>query len=186
MPAQVPKSAPSKRPIASSRPYSSAIRMIVVDSPPGTTRPSRPSRSWGNLTSTTSRLSLHSARACSRNAPWTASTPMRLRWATDAILGRDPLRPTPARVLFERSLRPGKGGIVKRAVVGFVGVLALVVAGSATGAKPGPGTSTGTASVFVTNPVQSLGDESLSDQKDADVAVPASAYVTVALTNLDG
>ena len=40
--------------------------------------------------------------------------------------------------------------------------------------------------VFVTNPVQSLGDETLTDQKDSDAAVPASAYYTVALTNLDG
>jgi hypothetical protein len=40
--------------------------------------------------------------------------------------------------------------------------------------------------VFITNPVQSLGDESLTDEKDADSAVPASAYVRVALTNLDG
>jgi Zn-dependent metalloprotease len=36
------------------------------------------------------------------------------------------------------------------------------------------------------NPVQSLGDESLTDQKDADSAVPAAAYHTVQLTNLDG
>ena len=53
-------------------------------------------------------------------------------------------------------------------------------------ASPGPGTSTGTASVFVSNPVQSLGDESLTDQKDSDAAVPASAYYNVKLTNLDG
>ena len=53
-------------------------------------------------------------------------------------------------------------------------------------AKPGPGTSTGTGSVFVSNPVQSLGDESLTDQKDSDAAVPASAYYNVTLTNLDG
>ena len=49
--------------------------------------------------------------------------------------------------------------------------------------------STGAAAigkVFVTNPVQSLGDETLTDQKDSDSAVPASAYYTVTLTNLDG
>jgi len=34
--------------------------------------------------------------------------------------------------------------------------------------------------------VQSLGDESLTDQKDADSAVPAAAYHAVKLTNLDG
>jgi zinc metalloprotease ZmpB len=62
----------------------------------------------------------------------------------------------------------------------------LVTATSATAAKPGPGTSTGTGAVFVPNPVQSLGDESLTDQKDADAAVPAAAYHDVTLTNLDG
>ena len=46
--------------------------------------------------------------------------------------------------------------------------------------------STGTGSVFVSNPVQSLGDESMTDQKDSDAAVPAAAYHDVALTNLDG
>jgi hypothetical protein len=65
-------------------------------------------------------------------------------------------------------------------------VLALLLATTATAAKPGPGTSTGTAKVFVPNPVQSTGDESLTDQKDSDAAVPASAYYRVALTNLDG
>ena len=65
-------------------------------------------------------------------------------------------------------------------------VFALLVATTATAAKPGPGTPTGTAKVFVPNPVQSTGDESLTDQKDSDAAVPASAYSTVTLTNLDG
>jgi zinc metalloprotease ZmpB len=49
--------------------------------------------------------------------------------------------------------------------------------------------STGAAAigkVFVPNPVQSTGDETLTDQKDSDAAVPASAYSTVQLTNLDG
>ena len=65
-------------------------------------------------------------------------------------------------------------------------VLALFVATTATAAKPGPGTSTGTAKVFVPNPVQSTGNETLTDQKDSDAAVPASAYYSVTLTNLDG
>jgi len=72
----------------------------------------------------------------------------------------------------------------------FFGVLALamavVVVAAASAGKTGPGTSTGSAQVFVPNPVQSLGDESLTDQKDADSAVPAAAYHTVQLTNLDG
>jgi hypothetical protein len=65
-------------------------------------------------------------------------------------------------------------------------VLVIATATSAMAAKPGPGSSTGAGSVFVSNPVQSLGDESLTDQKDADAAVPAAAYHDVTLTNLDG
>jgi zinc metalloprotease ZmpB len=64
--------------------------------------------------------------------------------------------------------------------------LATGTATSALAASPGPGSSTGTGSVFVPNPVQSLGDESLTDQKDADAAVPAAAYHDVTLTHLDG
>jgi zinc metalloprotease ZmpB len=65
-------------------------------------------------------------------------------------------------------------------------LLALVLVSSISAAKPGSGGSTGTATVFVSNPVQSLGDETLTDQKDSDAAVPASAYYQVTLTNLDG
>jgi hypothetical protein len=64
--------------------------------------------------------------------------------------------------------------------------LATGTATSAMAAGPDPGSSTLTGSVFVPIPVQSLGDESLTDQKDADAAVPAAAYHDVALTNLDG
>jgi hypothetical protein len=70
-----------------------------------------------------------------------------------------------------------------------VGLTALVAAAAVTvavAAKPGPGTSTGTGSVFVSNPVEDLGDQSLRDQKDAATAVPAAAYHTVTLTDLDG
>ncbi|HWC41004.1 MAG TPA: bacillolysin, partial [Actinomycetota bacterium] len=70
-------------------------------------------------------------------------------------------------------------------VLSVVGLL-LATATSASAAKPGPGASTGIGSVFVPNPVQSLGDQSLTDQKDADAAVPAAAYHDVALTHLDG
>jgi hypothetical protein len=40
--------------------------------------------------------------------------------------------------------------------------------------------------VFVPNPVQDLGNESLTDQKDVDYADLAPAYHTVTLTHLDG
>ncbi len=53
-------------------------------------------------------------------------------------------------------------------------------------AKPGGSGSTGTASVFKVNPVQSSGNQGLTDQNDAASAVPASEYATVPLRNLDG
>jgi len=40
--------------------------------------------------------------------------------------------------------------------------------------------------VFLPNPVADLGDETLTDQKDADYAALAAAYHDVVLTNLDG
>lgn len=52
--------------------------------------------------------------------------------------------------------------------------------------KPGNGSSLGTGSVFEVNPVQSSGDQRLTDQKDSAAAVPASEYATVQLRNLDG
>ncbi len=64
--------------------------------------------------------------------------------------------------------------------------LGLLLASPAQATKGGSGSSTGTGSVFMVNPVQSSGDESLTDQKDSDAAVPASAYATVQLRNLDG
>lgn len=52
--------------------------------------------------------------------------------------------------------------------------------------KGGSGSSTGTGVVFQVNPVQSTGDQSLTDAKDSATSVPASAYTTVQLRNLDG
>lgn len=42
------------------------------------------------------------------------------------------------------------------------------------------------ARLFMVNPVQSSGDQSLTDGKDGNAAVPASAYAVAALRNLDG
>ena len=65
-------------------------------------------------------------------------------------------------------------------------VLALATASAALATEPGSGSSDGTGRVFVPNPVQDLGDQSLTDQKDADYAALAPAYHTVTLTHLDG
>ena len=76
---------------------------------------------------------------------------------------------------------------MKRSLLTLALVAACALAaGVAFAARPGPGTSTGSASVFVPNPVQSTGDQSLTDGNDADSAVPVSAYRPVTLTNLDG
>jgi zinc metalloprotease ZmpB len=79
-------------------------------------------------------------------------------------------------VTLQRTLLLGGLGLIAAAI--------LVTA--AVAAKPGPSTSIGTGSVFVSNPVEDLGDQSLRDEKDSDAAVPAAAYHTVTLTDLDG
>lgn len=53
-------------------------------------------------------------------------------------------------------------------------------------AKPGGRPTTGSGAVFKVNPVQSSGNQNLTDQKDAASAVPASEYATVQIRNLDG
>jgi hypothetical protein len=65
-------------------------------------------------------------------------------------------------------------------------ILLALLAGSSLAGKSGPGTSTGTGRVFFPNPVASLQDQSLTDQKDSDYPALQAAYQTVALTNLDG
>lgn len=72
----------------------------------------------------------------------------------------------------------------------FVSLIVLMLLASFTNkalaGKGGPVPSTGTGQVFFPNPVASLGDQSLIDQKDADYAALQPAYEVVTLTNLDG
>jgi hypothetical protein len=75
---------------------------------------------------------------------------------------------------------------MKPAVLTCALALVLALSAVASAAAPRSASDKGVGLVFVTNPVQSLGDESLTDQKDADSAVPQSAYHEVVLTNLDG
>jgi hypothetical protein len=72
-------------------------------------------------------------------------------------------------------------GILALGAALAAGLLLATVASAQAGAG-----STGVGKVFVPNPVQSLGDESLTDQKDSDAAVPPAAYYQVQLTHLDG
>ena len=76
-----------------------------------------------------------------------------------------------------------------RLAVSALGLAALTGALVAQPAAAGPTGSfgpTASATVFAVNPVQSSGDQSLTDQKDSATAVPRSAYVPVTLTELDG
>jgi hypothetical protein len=65
-------------------------------------------------------------------------------------------------------------------------VAATGITAPAGATKPGGGSSTGSARIFMVNPVQSSGDQSLTDDKDSASAVPAGDYVVVPLTHLDG
>jgi hypothetical protein len=75
--------------------------------------------------------------------------------------------------------------VISRAAL-LVCVCLAVVAGTVSAGKPGPDPSTGTGRVFFPNPVASLQDQSLTDQKDADYPALQPAYRTVTLTHLDG
>ena len=75
---------------------------------------------------------------------------------------------------------------MRRLFIAVAGVLALTLTAAASATKPGPGLSTGTGQVFLPNPVAALGNQSLTDQKDADYPALAGAYAMVTLTNLDG
>lgn len=69
----------------------------------------------------------------------------------------------------------------------FIALILLVMVTSvALAGKESPGTDTGTGQVFLPNPVAELGDQSLTDQKDADYPALQPAYHIVTLTNLDG
>jgi hypothetical protein len=77
-----------------------------------------------------------------------------------------------------------KSQVVRASFITFI-LLAMFTSGVLAG-KGGPGTSTGTGQVFFPNPVASLGDQTLTDQKDADYPALQPAYKVVTLTNLDG
>lgn len=76
---------------------------------------------------------------------------------------------------------------LRRSALVASAVTAALVAGGTTAQAAGESYDhTATATVFAPNPVQQLGDESLTDQKDADYPALAAAYRAVTLTNLDG
>jgi len=70
------------------------------------------------------------------------------------------------------------------AIVLALGVLVVPAFAGSAGAAEDPATALGR--VFMPNPVVTLRDQSLTDQKDRDYAALAGAYQVVTLTNLDG
>ncbi len=76
----------------------------------------------------------------------------------------------------------------RRALVAALSLAALAattVAVPASAAKPA-GPTSGTGTVFFINPVQSTGNQNLTDDKDADSPAFAPAYKDVVLTDLTG
>lgn len=76
----------------------------------------------------------------------------------------------------------------RHSAVGIAVLASVVLAGASVPAQgaEAPYTHTATGTVFFPNPVQQLGDQSLTDNKDADYAALAPAYRRVTLTDLDG
>jgi hypothetical protein len=76
----------------------------------------------------------------------------------------------------------------RHSAIGIAVLASVVLAGASVPAQgaEAPYTHTATGTVFFPNPVQQLGDQSLTDNKDADYAALAPAYRRVTLTDLDG
>ena len=75
-------------------------------------------------------------------------------------------------------------GLALTAAAALLTSLALTPPAGAS--KPAPGTTTGSARIFMVNPVQSSGDQDLTDQNDSASAVPDADYAIAPLRNLDG
>jgi zinc metalloprotease ZmpB len=73
-----------------------------------------------------------------------------------------------------------------RSLLAALAVAGVVTSLAVSPATAGAASSTATGKVFWVNPVQSSGDETLTDQNDSATAVPTKDYRTVTLTNLDG
>ncbi|MGE5691364.1 MAG: bacillolysin, partial [Pseudomonadota bacterium] len=71
-------------------------------------------------------------------------------------------------------------------ILAAAAALSAVAVAGALAAKPPNGSTTGTGTVFLPNPVADLQNQALTDQKDADYPALADAYHDVTLTNLDG
>jgi zinc metalloprotease ZmpB len=84
-----------------------------------------------------------------------------------------------------RLSKPAVRAALSLSLAAAVGV-PLAAAAPAGATKGGSGSSTGSARIFMVNPVQSSGNQALTDQNDSATAVPDSEYRVVELRNLDG
>ena len=75
--------------------------------------------------------------------------------------------------------------LLRRSAFAFL-LAAAILKGGASASSGGLSASSGTGRIFFPNPVALLGDQSLTDRKDADYAALQPAYRVVTLTNLDG
>jgi len=83
-------------------------------------------------------------------------------------------------------MSPRTRSAILAAVAAAALAASVATAGPATATRPGNASPASTGLVFQVNPVQSSGDQGLTDQMDSAAAVPGSAYATVTLHNLDG
>ena len=74
----------------------------------------------------------------------------------------------------------------RRAVLAVLAASLAIALPAAVVAKPASGCTSGTALVFLPNPVVTTGNENLKDLKDSDQAVLNDERVAVTLTGLDG
>ncbi|MFF8600919.1 M4 family metallopeptidase [Streptomyces sp. NPDC015232] len=77
-------------------------------------------------------------------------------------------------------------GLIAAATATVALIAPAGLAGPAAAAGTAPQAAGPQARLFMVNPVQSTGDQSLTDAKDSATAVPASAYALAELRNLDG
>ncbi|WP_328943227.1 M4 family metallopeptidase [Streptomyces sp. NBC_00250] len=81
--------------------------------------------------------------------------------------------------------RPSRGLLAAAVATAATAATVALLPAAGASALPQAASPLPQARVFMVNPVQATGDQSLTDHKDAASDVPASAYATVALRNLD-
>ncbi|MFH9723021.1 M4 family metallopeptidase [Streptomyces sp. NPDC017254] len=81
--------------------------------------------------------------------------------------------------------RPSRGLLAAAVATAATAATVALLPAAGASALPRAASPLPQARVFMVNPVQATGDQSLTDHKDAASDVPATAYTTVSLRNLD-